>query len=245
MSAWRGSLAIVSLRYLFFGLPDPELSSYMSRSSTPILGAQDSAPSETYALSDEVLHSINETMATYQGDDRAEGYDTEHLSPESYPLDPFSRTPSPLPSPRPAGDTITFDHWLRRYDIHNMATSELFNNLSTLATYEDPALLRYVLLPLMVLALVSRPDSSERALCLVLFERFQTFADHHKAVPNPIGGSRLEFDIPWDRLDAYSAEMEQQRREDIVFLEPQLINCAPEWNWWLMLKRIDLKTVCK
>ena len=97
----------------------------------------------------------------------------------------------------------------------------------------------------MVLALVSRPRSSERALCLALFEKYKLFADQHNAVPNPIGGSRLDFDIPWDRLDAYSAEMEQQRREDVIFFEPQLYNSAPEWNWWYMLKRIDLKSVCE
>jgi hypothetical protein len=53
------------------------------------------------------------------------------------------------------------------------------------------------------------------------------------------------LDIPWARLDAYSAETEQHRRENTVFVEPQLQNSAPEWNWWYMLKQIDLKTVCE
>jgi hypothetical protein len=39
--------------------------------------------------------------------------------------------------------------------------------------------------------------------------------------------------------------MEQHRHDNTVFVEPQLHNSAPEWNWWFMLKHIDLKTVCK
>jgi hypothetical protein len=53
------------------------------------------------------------------------------------------------------------------------------------------------------------------------------------------------LDIPWARLDAYSAETEQIRLNNTVFIEPQLQNSAPEWNWWYMLKHIDLETVCK
>lgn len=242
MSAWRSSLAILSLRYLFFGLPDPDLSSYMSRTSAPVLGSREAMPADTYFLSDEILQSFDEIDAAYPTEESIEGSHGDRLSPDSYSLDSFS---SPLPSPRPADETISFDHWTRRYEIHNQATSELFHNLSALATQAYADALRFVLLPLMVLALVSRPDSVERALCLGLFARFKTLSNGQNTVPNPIGGSGLDFGIPWDRLDEYSGEMEQQRREDVVVLEPQLENSAPEWNWWSMLKRTNLQTVCK
>lgn len=244
MSAWRSSLAIVTLRYLFLGLQNPETLSHLSHSLTATSIGLEAAQVNAYEMSDKMLHSINETIATYRPEENMEGYiETDHLSPRPYVVNTFSRTPSPLLSP--TDETVTFDHWHRRYEIHNEATSELFNSLSALASSGDPIFLRHVLLPLMVLALVSRPSSSERVLCSGLFDRYETFMQHHSAAPHPIGGQKLTFDIPWDRLDAYSAEIEQERRNSLVYVEPPLHNSVCEWNWWFMLKRIDLKSVCE
>ena len=243
MSAWRGAMTIVTLRYLYFGLHDVEISSHLSRSPTPTPASRELAQSATFDISDDVLQRINDATASYRSEQ--DYFDREHLSPELHMSDPLSRSPSPLSSPRPSNESITFDHGHRRYDIHNEATSELFDSLSALSTFHDTPYLRHALLPLLVLALVSRPSSSERALCLGQFDRFKQFMAYQGSTPNPIGGSALDFDIPWDRLDAYSAEMEQQRSGNVVFVEPQLDNSAPEWNWWYMLKRMDLKPICQ
>ena len=239
-------MTIVTLRYLYFGpgLFDPDISSHISRSPTPTPGAREAAPSSDHDISEDLLQNISESTSDHQIEEHKEHYfDPGHLSPEAHMSDAFSRSPSPMPSPRPTDASITFNHWHRRYDIHNEATSELFYSLSALSSHEDMAYLRYALLPLMVLALISRPSSDERALCLALFERFKASMAYQSAASNPVGGSVLDFDISWTRLDAYAAETEQERREDRVFVEPQLHNSAPEWNWWFMLKHIDLKTV--
>jgi hypothetical protein len=203
MSAWRSSLTIVILRYLYFGLPDPEPVSHLSRSPTPTPAAQEAALSTTYDMSTEMLQSFNETMATYPNEEGMEGYfDPEYLAPEPYATDPISRSPSPMPSPRPIEEAITFDHWHRRHDIHNEAMSELFRGLSALAAYEDAPYLRYVLTPLMVMALVSSFGSNERTLCFELFERFKSFMEEYNPSASPIGGSKLDF----VRVPRYEAE---------------------------------------
>tara|TARA_R110002003_G_scaffold1048_16_gene22284 strand:- start:2236 stop:2958 length:723 start_codon:yes stop_codon:yes gene_type:complete len=239
-------MAIITLRYLYFGLPDPELPAYLSRSPTPTPPASDSAQPTFYHQSDDSLQSINEAAASFSFDENLEDYFShEHLSPEPQSSDPiWSRGPSPLPSPRSSSEPITFDHWSRRYEIHNEAFAELSNSLFALSTIEDISYLRNALLPLMILALVSRPNSNERALCLGQFERFKQFMAYESAGPTPIGGSPLNFDIRWDLLDSYSAEMEQLRGEDLVYLEPELRGSAPEWNWFHMLKRINLTNCC-
>jgi hypothetical protein len=246
MSAWRSSMSIVILRYLYFGLADLEISSQISRSPTPTPAAPEASHPTTYDMPDDLLRTMKEETMDYEIEENVESYfDPDHLSPEAHMTDPFSRSPSPMPSPRPSDTSITFDHWHRRYDIHNEATAQLYQSLSTLTDYEDASYLRYALLPLMVLALISRPDSNERTLSLGLFERFKSSMAYQGATPNPIGGSALDFDIPWQKLDAYSTKMEQQRRDDVVFVESQLLNSAPEWNWWLMLKHMNLQTICE
>jgi hypothetical protein len=62
---------------------------------------------------------------------------------------------------------------------------------------------------------------------------------------DPVGGLALDFDIPWDKLDAYSRVMEQEDRGNTASLRPSLRWSAPEWNWVHMLKHIDMEMVCK
>jgi hypothetical protein len=172
-------------------------------------------------------------------------YDPGHLSPEAHMSDPFSRTPSPLASPRLSSETITFDHWDRRYEIHNNAVLELFESLSALRGLEDASFLRYALIPVTILALVSRPGSTERTLCVNLFEQFTNSMAAKRTTLNPIGGPPLSLDIPWQRLDSYSAQVQQQRQDTSGDAEIRLRNAAPEWNWWYMLKEVDFSCACK
>ncbi|KAH7073583.1 hypothetical protein BKA63DRAFT_36278 [Paraphoma chrysanthemicola] len=241
--AWRGAIAIITLRHLFFGLPDPETPANLSRSPTPTPPTSDAMQSAFYHQSDDSYQSTNEATTSFSFDGEMEDYfGPEYLSAESQSGESmWSRGPSPLPSPRSSHDPITFDYWSRRYEIHNEAFAELSNSLFALSIVEDISYLRYALLPLVILALVSRPGSHERALCFSQFERFKQFMAYESAGPTPIGGSPLDFDIRWDLLDAYSTEMEQFRGQDLVYLEPELRDSAPEWNWLHMLKRINLK----
>jgi hypothetical protein len=243
-SAWRGATAIVTLRYLYFGLPDPELSLPIVQSSATPPHAQTTDEALSYNIFDEFLQDMDDATTSYDPEEHTPSYtDSEHLS---YMSDPISRTPSPLPPLHPIDANITSEHWHRRYEIHNDALSELVSSLSALSTHENSSYLRYVLIPLIVLALVSRPESTERALYLGQMESFQrSMAQESTKTPNPIGGLVPGGQIPWDRLDAYSMDMEQQRRDSIGFGSTGLYNAAPEWNWYYMLKHINLTTICE
>jgi hypothetical protein len=229
------------LRFLFFGLREPEDGLCLSRSHTP-------NPSTHEVPHD--LSSESQGEGTMANNEQTRGfvgryYNPEHLSPETHMSDPSSRTPSPLASLRPSNEAITFDHWDRRYDIHNEAVSELVESLSNFRGIEDASFLRYVLIPLIILALVSRPGSAERTLCADLFEQFTNSMAVKRSTLNPIGGPPLSLDIPWERLDAYSAQVQQPRQDTEAEAEIRLRNAAPEWNWWYMLKEINLSNACK
>jgi hypothetical protein len=61
-----------------------------------------------------------------------------------------------------------------------------------------------------------------------------------------VGGYALDLDIPWDKLDAYSEARSRETTDNNVSSSGLLCdNSAPEWNWWCMLKCIDLKFACK
>jgi hypothetical protein len=246
-SAWRAATAIVTLRYLYFGLPDPDLSSPFVRSSATSPNAQTTDEALSYNVFDEFLHDVDDATTSFDPEEHTPSYtDSEHLSSEVYMSDPVSRTPSPLPPLHPTDANITLEHWHRRYEIHNNALSELVSSLSALSTIEDNSYLRYVLLPLTVLGLVSRPGSLERALYLGQMESFQrSMVQESTTTPSPIGGLVPEGHIPWDLLDAYSMEMEQQRRDSTGFGSIELDNAAPEWNWYYMLKRVNTISICK
>jgi hypothetical protein len=245
--AWRGAMAVVTLRYLYLGLPDPQLSSPIVRSPAISPNAQLTDQAASHNVFEEFLQDLDDKASSYDPGEHTPSYtDSEHLSSETYMNDPFSRTPSPLPALHLGDENIAFDHWHRRYEIHNNALTELVSSISALSTHENASYLRYVLIPLMILALVSRPGSMERALFLEQMERFQTsMAQENTASPNPIGGSLPEIYIPWDQLDAYSLEMNQRQSEGIPFSFSKLYNTAPEWNWYYMLKHINLTSICE
>jgi hypothetical protein len=202
----------------------------------------------SYNVFEESLHDMdNPTGTEYDREDTAESYtDSEHLSSEAYTSDTFSRTPSPLPPLHPSHENISFDHWNRRYDIHNDAMSELFSSLSNLSTNQDASYLRYALIPLIILGLVSRPGSIERALYFAQMGRFQQCMVRKSiAMPNPVGGSLPKVNIPWDQLDAYSRQMEQHQRDSAGFVFNGLRNAAPEWNWYHMLRHLNLTSICE
>ncbi|KAF1964852.1 hypothetical protein BU23DRAFT_604551 [Bimuria novae-zelandiae CBS 107.79] len=154
--------------------------------------------------------------------------------------------------PDSATDFHTSDLWDNRYDIHNKAFSELSTSFFALEGELHDGCIRYVLVPLFILALVSRPGSAERALCLSYFGRFKKGTvkgsvlthDGTHAICSPVGGHALDFDIPWDTLDEYSNQVERDKREGGVCADrSQCKNSAPEWNWWHMLKHLNLKFV--
>jgi hypothetical protein len=236
----------VVLRNLYFGLPDAEIISTISRSPTPTPNARETPRPFTPNVFDESPHNIDDTSTEHYAEEYADGYfDLKHLAPEPYTNDPHSRSPSPMFSHRSSNRSITFDHWHRRYEIHNEAVFDLFNIFSALIRLEDATYLRYTIMPLMVFSLVSRPESIERGLAIETFELFKHSMASKRTASNPIGGAMLELGIAWDRLDAYSAEVERQQRESPVWIEDGLLNSAPEWNWRYMLEQVNLKSACK
>lgn len=244
--AWRGAMTVVVLRHLYFGLPHAEMASSLSQASTPMMQAQTLGHDLSFSSGNELLQDANAPMTGYQSEEVVDSYfDLGRLSPEAHFTDSISQTPSPLPSPRPSNETIEFDHWSRRYQIHNEAISELCGNLTALVTYGHVSFLRHAILPLLVLSLVSRSRTFERTASIDLFVQFKRYMASMASTPTPIGGPQMELNVPWGRLDAFSAEVEQQRFESMVYVEDELHNSAPEWNWRYMLQHTKIDTACK
>jgi hypothetical protein len=63
--------------------------------------------------------------------------------------------------------------------------------------------------------------------------------------PSPQGGEALDFEIAWDKLDAFSQKIEDGQRETVMLDESALTKGAPEWNWWDMLKEVQMDLVCE
>jgi hypothetical protein len=245
-STWREAITIVVLRYLYFGLPDHRIPPNISRSTTPTPNIEVSTGARPQDSMDKFFLDPGMSITPYQLEERQTSYfDSEYLPAEPYMGERLSPTPSPVPSPRPSDESITFDHWHRRYEIHNDALAELSNSFRALAMLEDASFLRYAMVPVVVLALISRPGSDERALFNGLLERFKQAMASERAKQTPIGGNPLDVDIPWARLDAYSVEAEQQRYDSRFPIDDVLHNAAPEWNWYHMLKQVNLTTICK
>ncbi|KAL5121521.1 hypothetical protein ACEQ8H_000593 [Pleosporales sp. CAS-2024a] len=117
---------------------------------------------------------------------------------------------------------------------------ELRDSCQSLQHLEDSSFLRYALMPLIVLALISLPGSKERALYNALFQQFKDAMASKKSDWIPNGGAPIDFTIDWDLLDNYSAEVDHQLRGSVAYLGSPLIDAAPEWNWRYMLQKIDL-----
>jgi hypothetical protein len=177
--------------------------------------------------------------------------DPEHLSPGYYPGEPSSRSPSPLASPQLLGNVPQSNLWENRYELHNEALSTLSSAFLQLHANLDPKYFRFIFMPLLILALVSRKGSLERNLCFAFFARFQ----EHMATnypsggtaesPSPQGGEALDFEIAWDKLDAYSQRVEDEQSAKAMLDGNTLTQGAPEWNWWDMLKEVQINMICK
>lgn len=143
-----------------------------------------------------------------------------------------------MPSPRLPIESTSSNIWETRYGIHMEAFSTLASTLSALELHLGPTSLGLVLVPVIILGLVSRANSEERELCMWYISKFL----EPMANPSfgPTSGETLSFDIPWEKLDEYNEAIENHRGA-----EATMEGSAPEWNWWDMLKHIDLNLSCK
>ncbi|KAF2443783.1 hypothetical protein P171DRAFT_432960 [Karstenula rhodostoma CBS 690.94] len=149
---------------------------------------------------------------------------------------PLSRSPStsPMPSPRVYTGPPNSDLWGARYDIHDESFITLTSTLAALQPYLDPVVLRCVLIPVIILGLVSCPNSKERAICTYYFEKLEESIQH--SPQSRTDGEKMDYSIPWDKLDAFSEAVKAQGGTGADSMQ----GSAPGWNWWDMLKQIDL-----
>lgn len=142
-----------------------------------------------------------------------------------------------MPSPGLPIESISSNIWETRYGIHTEAFSKLASTLSALELHLDSTSLGLVLVPVIILGLVSRANSEERELCMWYISKFL----EPMANPSfgPTSGETLSFDISWENLDEYNEAIENYRGAEVT-----MEGSAPEWNWWDMLKHIDLNLSC-
>lgn len=217
--AWKAAIIILVLRYLYFGRPE--------------LVPPPQAP-ETEAE----LSFSDQYPETWRANQFYESADQDYLTAGTYFGNSLSRSPSPMPSPRLLTDSTGSNIWETRYDIHMEAFSTLSSTLDALRPHLGPASFGLVLLPVIILGLVSRPSSEERELCQWYISKF--LEPMASTSLSPTSDETLGFEIPWEKLDAYAEIAEKQRGEEEAAME----DSAPEWNWWDMLKHIDLDLSC-
>lgn len=207
---------ILVLRYLFFGRHE-------------IVPTSSSAP-----------QSLDSLMPFEQDKQYFQGT-PDYLTAGTYTDDTLSRSPSasPIPSPRVSSEPPNSDLWDARYDIHEEAFLTLASTLEELRPHLDPAILRCVLIPVITLALVSRPNSNERSICASYFEKLNDFI--RSSSQSRADSEKMDYSIPWDKLDAFSEVASMQGGPGAENMK----GSAPEWNWWDMLKHINLDLWCK
>jgi hypothetical protein len=242
-TAWKAATTILVLRFLYFGRP--QLSPHSRTCLSP-------APSNTSASED--LFISHDNPGTYYEQIFDLTFDKfSHAPTDTDPVpdcltaSPYlhnspSPNPSPLPSPLHYTDPPTSQLWNSRYTIHKESFNTLSTTLSALAKDPEPIYIRYFLLPIIILALVSRPHSKERAMCLAYFTTLDDFL--RRPSTSPVGGENLPIDIPWAKLDAYSEAAERETRNGSVLRESTTSASAPEWNWWDMLRHTELNLTC-
>ncbi|PVH98040.1 hypothetical protein DM02DRAFT_673662 [Periconia macrospinosa] len=237
-TTWKAAITILVLRYLYLGRQNLYPNMRRQRSSSSLIMNQ-SMPS--YDNPQANMSSYSQARDELDFSDSADEFGIaddipDYLTPGLHSTDPFSRSGSPAPPPHiePPNDRL----WHSRYEMHDEAFSNLYTALAYLHDNTEPLYARYLILPIMVIGLVSRPDSKERTLCLSYSAKFEEFIS---GAANGINaGNKLNFSIPWEALDVYS-EMAIRDSREVVSpeLEPML-ESAPEWNWWDMLKALDL-----
>lgn len=252
--AWKAAITILALRYLYFGRPNLAPQSQIRTSPTPSFATRAGSSSAAQHELGAYHHNIEDfDLSEFVDESAGEENLPDYLTAGLYLNDPLSRSPSPMPSPLPYTEPPASNLWDTRYEIHDEAFTVLSTNFIALHDDLDPVCLRYILVPLLILSLVSRPNSDERALCLSYFAKFKAFmagpsesASAGSPAPvSPIGGEELELDISWEKLDAYSEIVDRERRENLLSTNVPMDRSAPEWNWWDMLKHIDLNLACK
>ena len=175
---------------------------------------------------------------------------TDLLSAGSSVTGSRSRSPSPyysaMPSPLPGVGASDPSLWSERYRIHDEAFAALSTNLLALHQDMDPELLRYILVPILILAFVTRDDSHERTLCQSYFTKYKAFmAENYPISQSAIGGERLELKVPWEELDGFSTISDQQRHNSFGVMEGSFTMGAAEWNWYDMVSHLRIETICK
>lgn len=271
-SAWKSAVTILALRYLYFGRPNlvprpraPSFANEMNAwfgSEDPGLSYQGSEESKNHDFfgemsgTDDLPDHLSAGLSLHETLSRSTSpfpftNDPERLSPGYYPGEPSSRSPSPLASPQLLANTPESNVWENRYELHNQALSALSSAFLQLHANLDPKYFRFILKPLLILALVSRKGSLERNLCFAFFARFQEYMAANyppggtAESPSPQGGEAFDFEIAWDKLDAYSQKVEDEKRANAMLGENTLTKGAPEWNWWDMLKEVQIDMICK
>ncbi|KAF2651666.1 hypothetical protein K491DRAFT_681981 [Lophiostoma macrostomum CBS 122681] len=241
---WKGAITILVLRYLYFGRHELAPTSQLAGSSidTQSTGSSSSRGKGPLDFQSIEEYPFNEYLEETESPESLH----DHLSAGMYLHDALSRSPSPMPSPVPSSTMAPTNFWQLRYQIHDEAFASLADSLFFIHDDLDPACIRHIILPLLILALVSRRDSNERELCLSYFRKYR----EHMAAnypPNtassPQGGEQMTLDIPWERLDAYSAEMQRVRRGTLTEEGSGLSRGAPEWNWWDALNHLRLNFI--
>jgi len=238
-------MTILVIRYLYFGRPQlvpraqHDKSPMEARTTGVIPSSMQDSRLGANSQSVEDMQ-VNEWTNESAGPENLSDYLTAGLLLEGS----VSRSPSPLLSPQYHSEPPNTNMWDSRYDVHNEAFESLVANLLELQNEPQHVFLRYFLVPVVVLSLVSRPDSKERALCQGFFENFKNFMEANSE--SPIRGDKLEIGIPWEKLDAYSAMSEQERDSHLASGScPDMPHSASEWNWWDMLKHTDMNLSCK
>jgi hypothetical protein len=132
----------------------------------------------------------------------------------------------------------------KRYTLHNSAFNALASTLSGFSNTTSRESLRFVLIPVIVLALVSALSSPERDLCISLFSQFQAQFSTRPNTGSSSATFELTLEIPWTKLDAFSATAKGNLDPSALPLK-ELNYGAVEWNWGDMLRYLDLDLACK
>lgn len=136
-------------------------------------------------------------------------------------------------------ERVQFTTWDDRYDIHAEAFSTLASDLLSLEPHIDPTILQSILVPVIILGLVSKSGSEERAIWATYNAKWEGLLNFAQGGLDY--GHNMGSPIPWEKLDAYSEFIESMGTHSTELLK----GSAPEWNWWDMLKHIDLELHCE
>lgn len=229
-TAWKAAVTILVLRYLYFGRP-------------ALVPAIRTAPLRSIGIStslnsDQQLDYTRQLPEQSIIEDRLDKERPDHPMASRTTADPFFCPPSPTRAPQGTNTPPSFELWDARFKLHTEASTILVSTLVALEPHLQAFSLRFALVPAIILGLVSRPNSIERKLCISYLSKFTGSMQHHTATA--VGETSMGYDIPWNKLDAFSDNLEKHEGGKVATMPES----APEWNWWDMLKHIDLNLSC-